>query len=173
MNMVLGKFLRKFVVVFFDDILIYSKQESDHVEHLQQVLHCLQTHSFYVKVTKCSFAQKSIEYLGHIIDSQGLKDDPMKVEAMTQWQTPTNVKQLKGFLGLTGYYRRFVKNYSTLTAPLTDLLKKGEFLWSEAATIAFEKLKKAMVEITVLRLPDFSIKFIVETDASGRVLELS
>ncbi|PNY01861.1 retrotransposon-related protein, partial [Trifolium pratense] len=166
MNQLFSQFLRRFVIVFFDDILIYSSSLQDHVVHLEQVLKCLLTHCFYVKLSKCLFCQESIEYLGHIVSSQGVHADPGKIEAMVNWPQPNTVKQLRGFLGLTGYYRRFIANYASIAAPLTDLLRHESFRWTDAATHAFTALKQAMVAAPVLRLPDFSQEFIIETDAS-------
>jgi hypothetical protein len=124
MNSILEPFLRKFVIVFMDDILVYISSLSNHAHHLKQVLTLLRTHKFYVKLSKCVFAQQSLEYLGHIISAYGVPTDPTKTKAMREWSTLLTVTELKGFLGLTGYYRKFVKNYDTLAKPLTNLLKK-------------------------------------------------
>jgi hypothetical protein len=110
MNQLFSQFLRRFVIVFFDDILIYSASLDDHLQHLELVLNCLLANSFYVKLSKCLFCQESVEYLGHIVSSQGVHADPSKLEAMVKWPIPTTVKHLRGFLGLTGYYRRFIAN---------------------------------------------------------------
>jgi hypothetical protein len=141
MNEVLEPCLRKSVLVFMDDILIYSHSLAEHVEHLTTVLHLLQQQQLYVKESKCSFACTSLEYLGHIISATGVSTDPKKTEAMTNWPLPTTVTELRGFLGLTGYYRKFVKNYAIIARPLTCLLKKKAFLWTEATTTSFLALK--------------------------------
>ncbi|XP_042030060.1 uncharacterized protein LOC121776994 [Salvia splendens] len=165
MNGIFQPLLRKCVIVFFDDILVYSSTLDDHCSHLQQVLELLQSHKFFVKLSKCSFCSTTVEYLGHLVSDGSLKADPAKIDAMTSWPTPRTVKQLRGFLGLTGYYRRFIANYAMIAAPLTDLLKES-FVWSEAGDAAFAALKGAMTTAPVLSLPDFEKQFCVETDAS-------
>ncbi|KAH9726475.1 hypothetical protein KPL70_008268 [Citrus sinensis] len=167
MNQNFAAYLQKFVIVFFDDILVYSATMADHLVHLEQVLLCLQMHQFFVKLSKCLFCKSSIEYLGHIISAMGVQADPQKVTAMLEWPLPQSTKQLRGFLGLTGYYRRFIRGYASLAAPLTDLLCKDAFHWNSEATTAFASLKQAMVQAPVLKLPDFDSEFVIETDASN------
>lgn len=166
MNNLLRPFLRKFALVFFDDILVYSPTWQTHLTHLQQVIEALARHQFYAKLSKCQFGVSSVEYLGHIISFEGVKADPSKLQAMVEWPTPKNIMALRAFLGLTGFYRRFVLNYATIASPLTDLLKANSFTWSEAADIAFQNLKAAMTNLPLLSLPDFTIPFEVTTDAS-------
>jgi hypothetical protein len=165
MNMVLEPCLRKSVLVFMDDILVYNPSMADHVNHLTEVLHLLRQAQLFIKLSKCSFACDSLDYLGHIISSAGVATDPKKTQAMVDWPLPTSVTELRGFLGLTGYYQKFVRNYGMIAKPLTNLLKKKAFEWSQAATDAFHELKQAMVSTPVLRLPDFTKQFVVETDA--------
>lgn len=124
MNDTLRPYLRKFVAVFFDDILVYSSDLPSHVSHLDTVLSTLTTHHFYLKESKCVFAQPKLNYLGHIISSAGIAPDPDKIQAMVDWPTPTSTTSLRGFLGLTGFYRKFIKGYAHIAAPLTTLLRK-------------------------------------------------
>lgn len=167
MNDVLSQFLRKFAMVFFDDILIYSATMVDHIQHLQAVFEVLRHNKLYAKRSKCTFAQPTVEYLGHIISSTGVATDPSKIQSIQKWPTPTTQTQLRGFLGLTGYYRMFIKGYGIICIPLFDALRKNAFEWSSAQDEAFNKLKQIMITAPVLALPDFTQPFILETDASG------
>ena len=167
MNSIFRRYLRKFVLVFFDDILVYSRTEADHVEHVRIVLQILQDNGLFVKRKKCEFGSRELEYLGHIISGQGVKVDQQKIQAMTDWPAPTTITELRGFLGLTGYYQKFVLNYGVIARPLTNLLKKGKFEWSEVAEAAFNALKTVMTTTPTLALPDFTAPFVIQTDASG------
>jgi hypothetical protein len=167
MNEVFKPHLRKFVLVFFDDILIYSKTLEDHVNHLKMELQLLLKHHLFAKRSKCVFAAKEVEYLGHIISGLGVQTDPKKTAAMMAWPAPKTLKALRGFLGLTGYYRKFIKAYGQIAASLTSLLKKDAFGWNEDAGKAFEQLNLAVSNSPVLALPNFNKSFVVECDASG------
>ncbi|XP_019257786.1 PREDICTED: uncharacterized protein LOC109236005 [Nicotiana attenuata] len=165
MNHIFQKHLRKFILVFFDDILIYSKSLEEHLNHLRIAFDLLVQHQLLVKRSKCVFAADRMEYLGHYISAKGVETDPKKIEAVQSWPTPSSVKLLRGSLGLTGYYRRFIKGYGVISQPLTNLLKKDGFNWSEKANEAFRKLKLALTTTPILTLPDFFLPFVVETDA--------
>ena len=156
-------------MVFIDDILVYSKSMEEHMVHLQQVFELLQQHQLKLKLSKCSFAQTSLEFLGHIISAQGVSTDPGKVKTVQLWPTPTNVKDVRSFLGMAGYYRKFVKNFGTVSKPLTQLLKKNSvFLWTSTHQQAFQALKQALVTAPVLALPNFQKPFNIETDACDK-----
>lgn len=169
MNQILAPLLRKCVVVFIDDILIYSKSYEEHVEHIRMVFELLREHQFKVRQSKCTFAQQKLKYLEHVISDRGVATDPSKVAIVQNWPTPTTVKELRGFLGLAGYYRRFVRNFGMISKPLTNLLKKGQlFVWTPITEQAFQALKQALLSSPVLALPDFNKTFVVETDASEK-----
>ncbi|WVZ90409.1 hypothetical protein U9M48_036715 [Paspalum notatum var. saurae] len=168
MNATLAPVLRKCVLVFFDDILIYSKTLEEHVSHLRLVLELLHNDQWKVKLSKCTFMQNKLTYLGHVISAQGVGTDPAKIEAILSWPTPTNVKELRSFLGLAGYYRKFVKHFGVISQPLNELLKKNTlFVWTFDHDVAFRELKQALVSAPVLGLPNFAKPFCIETDASG------
>ncbi|KAA0058382.1 Transposon Tf2-6 polyprotein [Cucumis melo var. makuwa] len=164
MNNVFKPYLRKFVLVFFDDILIYSKNEEEHMSHLGIVLSALREHTLYASKKECSFAQSRIEYLGHIISRGGVEVDQEKIRSIVDWPVPKNAREIRGFLGLTGYYRRFVHHCGSIAAPLIQLLKKGGLY----GTLKLKKpLESSMVSLPVLALPNFNQPFEIETDASG------
>lgn len=167
MNSILAPFLCKFVVVFIDDILIYSSTLETHREHLEAVFRVLHHHELKVKRSKCMFARQQLKYLGHIISSDGVCTDPKNVLVVQNWSPPTSVRQIREFLGLAGYYRKFIHDYGVLSRPLTDLLKKRVvFVSTEAHTAAFQAIKNALVTTPVLALPNFQKPFVIETDAS-------
>lgn len=124
MNDVLKSYIRKFMLVFFDDILVYSSSWAVHLQHVRAILQLIQHHQLFLKQSKCSFGAESVAYLGHIISGHGVAMDFIKVEVVSGWPTPTTVHALRGFLSLMGYYRKFIKSYGEVAAPLTKLLKK-------------------------------------------------
>nr|AAM08795.1 Putative retroelement [Oryza sativa Japonica Group]AAP52970.1 retrotransposon protein, putative, Ty3-gypsy subclass [Oryza sativa Japonica Group] len=167
MNKVFMEFLDKFVVVFIDDILIYSKSEEEHEQHLRLVLEKLKEHQLYAKFSKCDFWLTEVKFLGHVITAQGVAVDPSNVESVTKWTPPKTVSQIRSFLGLAGYYRRFIENFSRIARPMTQLLKKDEkFKWTAECDKSFEELKKKLVSAPVLILPDQMKDFQVYCDAS-------
>ena len=167
MNRVFRDFLDQFVIVFIDDILVYSKNEEDHEYHLRQVLQRLRNEKLYAKFSKCKFWLQEVGFLGHIVNSQGLSVDPEKVKAVLDWSRPTNVTEIRSFLGLAGYYRRFVEGFSRIAAPLTKLTQKREkFVWTDKCEASFQKLKEKLVSAPVLALPESGKEFIVYSDAS-------
>lgn len=167
MNEVFRPLLRRFVLVFFDDILICSRNEEEHKEHLREVLSLLQQHQLYANQKKCSYGSRKIEYLGYIITEEGVSADGSKIKAMVEWPIPKNIKELRGFLGLTGYYRKFVREYGLVARPLTSLLKKDQYAWTPEDRDGFQKLKTAMTTVPVLALPNFNATFVIESDAPG------
>jgi hypothetical protein len=168
MNHVFHSFLRHFVLFFFDDILIYRKTWTNHLDHVERVLHLLSQHQLFLKQSKCAFGASKVEYLGHLVGKDGIRVDPQKIEAMQEWPHPKTLKILRGFLGLIGYYRKFVKNYGKIATPLTALLKNNSFTWTPSAAQAFQTLKMAMCTTPVLALPDFTKTFVLECDASRK-----
>lgn len=166
MHEVFRPLLRKGVLVFFDDILVYSSTWDSHLHLVTQVL-LLQDHQPVINQKKSSFGMQSVEYLGHIISHHGVSMDPLKISAVQAWPTPKNTKGVRGFLGLMGYYRKFIPGYGKIARPLTDLTKKDGFRWGPEAQAAFELLKQTMTTAPFLTLPDFSKPFEIECDASG------
>lgn len=168
MNSALAPGLRKFVLVFFDDILVYSSSFEDHIKHLDMVFQWLAADNWCIKMFKCKFAQREIAYLGHVITKHALATDPVKISAISSWPTPANVRDLQGFLGLAGYYRKFIRHFGLIAKPLTDLLRKDTlFIWTSIYESAFQALKAALCSSPVLGIPDFAQPFHIETDASG------
>ncbi|MCH81666.1 hypothetical protein A2U01_0002457 [Trifolium medium] len=138
MNDIFRPLLRRFIIVFFDDILIYSLDENSHLNHLAEVFAILSEHQLFLKSTKCSFAQNQIDYLGHVVTRGTVAPDPLKIQAVMNWPIPQNLKALRGFLGLSGYYRKFIRGYASIALPLTNLLRKDAFKWSLEAEEAFK-----------------------------------
>jgi hypothetical protein len=167
MNDILQQYIRKFVLVFFDDILIYSSSWVEHLQYVKLVFEQMRLHRLSIKKSKCIFGGTSVTYLGHVISANGVAMDPGKVEAVLAWPTPKTLRALRGFLGLTGYYRKFICQYGDVARPLTALLKRDAFCWSPNADRAFQDLKQALTSAPLLQLPNFDKKFIAECDASG------
>jgi hypothetical protein len=168
MNSVFMPELDKFVVVFIDDILIYSKNEEEHAQHLRIVLTRLREHKFYAKFSKCVFWLEEIQFLGHVLSARGIAVDPSKVKDILEWKPPTTVHQVRSFLGPAGYYRRFIPDFSKLVKPITSLLKnETKFNWSSKCNEAFEKLKTLLITAPVLAQPDINKPFDVYCDTSG------
>lgn len=174
MHDVFMPFLDKFVIVYLDDILVYSKTPEDHLEHLRQVLEVLRKHKLFAKLKKCEFGVPTLEFLGHVISGEGIQTDPKKIKSITEWPTPRSSVDVLRFLGLANFYRRFVKDFSKISAPLTALTGNVQFKWGQPEQQAFEKLKLALTTAPVLIMPDFSKPFIIKCDASqsaiGQVL---
>ncbi|KAI2667189.1 Transposon Tf2-8 polyprotein [Labeo rohita] len=168
LNEVFREYLHRFVVVYIDDILIYSRNQAEHRQHVQQVLQKLRQHSLFLKLEKCEFHQSTVQFLGYNISAEGVQMDQGKVNAIQKWPLPNSVKELQRFLGFTNFYRRFIMDYSTITSPLTSLLrgKPKQLLWNPAAHEAFERLKTTFSTAPVLQHPDPERPFTVEVDAS-------
>jgi hypothetical protein len=168
MNSVFMNELDKFVVVFMDDILIYSKSKAEHAKHLRIVLQRLRDHKLYAKFSKCEFWLDSVMFLGHTISKDGISVDPSKVQEAMDWKPPKSVHQIRSFLGLAGYYHRFIPDFSRIAKPMNELLKKGvKFVWSEECDQAFHSLRKHLTSAPVLTQPDMSKPFEVFCDTSG------
>ncbi|KAE8717725.1 Detected protein of unknown function [Hibiscus syriacus] len=167
MNKLFQPYLDQFMVVYLDDIVVYSNSIGEHADHLRIMFKILRENELYVKKEKCTFATEKVHFLRHVIDHGKLLMDRNKIKAITEWEPPTKVSEMRSFLGLVNYYRRFIQGYSTRASPLTDLLKKGKaWEWSEQCQKAFEDLKAAVSQEPVLALPDFTIPFEVHADVS-------
>ena len=155
-------------MVFIDDILVYSKDAQEHEQHLKIVLQMLREKKLYAKLSKCDFWRKEVSFLGHIVSSEGIRVDPTKIEAVVNWKPPRNVTEVRSFLGLAGYYRRFVRGFSVIASPLTKLLRKGiKFEWTDKCQNSFEQLKGMLVEALVLTQPTSGKEYTLYSDASG------
>jgi hypothetical protein len=166
MNKLFMEYLDKFVVVFIDDILIFSKTK-EHEKHLRIVLEKLRSNQLYAKFSKCKFWLTEVAFLGHVISAGGVSVDPSKVKDVLNWMTPTNVSEIQSFLGLAGYYRRFIQDFSKIAKPMTKLLKKNkDFEWTGECQASFQELKKHLTSAPVLVLPDLTKKFDIYCDAS-------
>ena len=168
MNLVLSAFIRKFVVVYFDDILIYNTSLEEHIEHVHLVLGMLRKECLYANLKKCSFCTNKLVFLGFVISTKGIEVDEEKIKAIKEWPTPKGVGDVRSFHGLASFYRRFVRDFSTIAAPLTEVIKKNVgFKWGEAQEQAFNMLKDKLTSAPLLALSNFSKTFEIECDASG------
>ena len=167
MTHTLKDFMGKFLVVYFDDILVYSKSNDDHLGHLRMLFKKLRESQLYANLKKFQFLSNNIQLLGFIVSAEGIKADPLKVQAILDWETPTNIHEVRSFHGLASFYRRFIQNFSTITTPISNCLKKGDFEWTKSAQEALDKVKELITQAPVLRLPDFSKIYEVAWDASN------
>jgi hypothetical protein len=171
MNRVFRPYLDRSVVVFIDDILVYSNSYIEHEKHLREVLQTLKEHRLYAKLNKCEFWLKEVTFLGHVILAEEILVDPRKVEAVLKWERPTNVTEIRSFLGLAGYYRRFIEGFSTIAAPMTRLTRKEtKWEWTSECESSFQELKRRLTTAPVLTLPSGMEGFVIYSDASKKGL---
>jgi hypothetical protein len=167
MNDILSPYLCRFVLVFFDDILIYSSSWAEHLQHMAIIFNELRAHRLHLKRSKCLFGMTSVAYLGHVISAEGVAMDADKVAAVAAWPPPQSPRALCGFLGLAGYYRKYIRDFSLIAAPLMRLLCHDAFAWDAEANEAFQALQRALMTGPVLQISDFDSQFMVDCDASG------
>ncbi|KAJ9557119.1 hypothetical protein OSB04_011733 [Centaurea solstitialis] len=171
MNRVCRPYLDKFVIVFIDDILIYSQSKEDHEQHLRSILELLKAEELYAKFSKCEFWIREVHFLGHVVNKEGIHVDPAKIEAIKKWEAPKTPSEIRQFLGLAGYYRRFIANFSKIAQPLTALTQKDKkFIWGEKQEEAFQVLKHKLCNAPILALPEGTDNFVVYCDASHQGL---
>ncbi|GJW17440.1 putative reverse transcriptase domain-containing protein [Tanacetum coccineum] len=172
MNRVCKPYLDKFVIVFIDDILIYSKDEKEHEEHLKAILELLKKEQLYAKFSKCEFWIPKVQFLRHVIDSRGIHVDPAKIESIKDWASPKTPTEIHQFLGLAGYYRRFIEGFSKIAKSMTKLTQKGiKFDWGEKGENAFQLIKQKLCSALILALPEGSEDFVVYCDVSHKGLD--
>jgi hypothetical protein len=172
MNKVFMEYLDKFVVVFIDDILTFSKMEEEHEKHLRFVLEKLRSNQLYAKFSKCEFWLTEVAFHGYVISAGGVSVDPGKVKDVLNWMPPTTASEIQSFLGLAGYYCRFIMDFSKIVKPMTKLLENNKtFEWTTECQASFEELRKRLTSAPVLVLPDLTKKFDIYCDASRRGLE--
>jgi len=165
MNHVLHAFIGRFVVVYFDDILIYSKEFDEHMNQLRQVLDVLRKESLYANLKRCDFCMDRIIFLGYVVSAKGIEMDEAKVKAIQEWPTPKSITEVRSFHGLASFYRRFVKDFSTIASSLAEIFKKFMgFMWGEEQESAFSLLKSKLISTPLLSLPDFNRAFEIECD---------
>ncbi|GJS76638.1 putative reverse transcriptase domain-containing protein [Tanacetum coccineum] len=167
MNSVCKPYLDKFVIVFIDDILIYSRNKEEHADHLRIILELLKKEKLYAKFSKCNFWNSIVQFLGHVIDSQGIHVDPAKLEAVKNWASPTTPTEVRQFLGLAGYYQRFIEGFLKIAKSLTELTQKNKkYIWGENQESAFQLLKQKLCAAPILALPEGNDDFVIYCDAS-------
>ncbi|GJW24689.1 putative reverse transcriptase domain-containing protein [Tanacetum coccineum] len=167
----MNRVCKPYVIVFIDDILIYSKNKKEHEEHLKQILELLKKEELYAKFSKCEFWIPKVQFLGHVIDSEGIHVDPAKIESIKDWTSPKSPTEIRQFLGLAGYYRRFIEGFSKIAKPMTKLTqKKVKFEWGDKQEAAFQLLKQKLCSAPILALPEGSEDFIAYCDASKKGL---
>jgi len=160
-------YIGKFVVVYFDDILIYSKTKEEHQDHLTQIMVVLEREKLYGNLQKCTFFSKEVTFLRYIVTAQGVKVNESKVKVIRSWPVPRSIHDVRSFYGLASFYRWFIRNFSTIMAPMTEVIKGTSFEWTPKAQTAFEEVKSKLTEALVLALPCFDKIFEIECDASG------
>ena len=170
MNRVLGKHLDKFVLIYLDDLLVYSLTWKSHLEHLRIVLSALREHKLLAQASKCEFGTSQVDFLGHVVSDTGIAVDPSKVKSVVEWPVPTCKRDVLAFKGLAGFYRRFVKDFSKIAAPLSSLTGNVPFIWTPKEQEAFDTLKHALTSAPILAVPDFSKPFVVNCDASSHAI---
>ena len=173
MDSVLRGLYWKSVLVYLDDIILFSQTFAEHLEHLREVFHCLRQAGLKLKPSKCIFVRPEVPFLGHVVSAEGVQTDPKKTETISTWPRPTSIAEVCSFLGLTGYYRRFVKNWAAIASPLSDLTgKRKQFVWGDEQELAFERLKEVLSSPPVLAYPNFTGEhpFCLKTDASDTAI---
>jgi len=172
MNEMLKEFIGKFVIVYLDDILIFSRTKGEHIQHVRRVLEKLQQNKLLINLKKCTFLQKELVYLGFVVAENELKMDPEKIAAIINWLSPRRLFEVRSFHGLASFYRKFIRNFSEICTPMLDTIKKASqpFCWTRVAEDSFQLLKRKITERPILRLPNFSKLFQVSCDASGTAI---
>jgi len=160
MNIIFRPLLDKFVMVFIDDTLIYFRTQEEHAEHLRLVLRVLREKQLYAKLSKCEFWMDEVQFLGHVISAQGITVEPAKVDAVVKWESPKSTTGIRSFVGLAGYYRRFIEGFSKIVAPLTQLTRKDQpFAWTGKCEESFQELKRRLMSAPILVIPDVGKPF--------------
>lgn len=172
MNQALRPFIGRFVVVYFDDILIFSTTMDENLVHLRDALQVLRREKLFVAQHKCEFGVSEVLFLGYVVSAAGLRVDPQKVAAVASWPPPTTISEIRSFHGLASFYRLFVNNFSAIMAPITDCMKQTTFFWSPEASQVFDLIKTKLTTAPILVLPDFDLPFELHFDAANWALEL-